>query len=59
MRFLLWLVLAVAQGCALLPDKRTLQEAGLYPSRTEPFCYPRGKLEHERRRVYLGVGCRF
>lgn len=54
-----WLCLAalMVAGCPSLPTRQDLQEAGLIPSKTEPWCLPHGKYQRDDKRVVLGVKC--
>lgn len=59
MRILICLLASGVCGCALIPEKKALQDMGLWPSRTERFCYGRGKFDRERRKIEVGIGCRW
>lgn len=43
-------------GCAL-PERKTLEDAGLWPDKTKPWCAPRISHKVERRRTTAGVRC--
>lgn len=58
MRALAWIALSIGLGgCGLLPERKTLEDAGLWPDKTKPWCAPRISYKHERRRVTAGVRC--
>ena len=55
MRKLFCLVAVGLCGCALMPTQHSLREAGMWPSRTEPFCVPHGRYKAERKQWLAGV----
>jgi hypothetical protein len=60
MRLVVALLAAIGvSGCAWLPERKTLEEAGMWPSRTKTWCAPRAKYSRERERSYIGVRCYF
>lgn len=56
MRLVVILLTIGLSGCASF-DRKALEEAGLWPSRTKTWCGPRVSYSHKARRTSAGVRC--